>query len=157
MNAIELKSPIGKLTLVADGDALVGVYMENYEVPPAERKPSPVLERAAKQLTEYFAGARESFELKLAPHGTPFQRAVWDALLEIPFGQTVSYAHIARKIGRPAAVRAVGAANGSNPIALIIPCHRVIGSSGALTGYGGGLPRKRWLLGHENRQRALTL
>ena len=157
MNALEMKSPIGTLTLVADGDALVGVYMETYEPPPAERRSTPVLERAAKQLREYFAGERETFELELKPHGTEFQRAVWNALIEIPFGKTVSYAQIAKRIGRPKAVRAVGAANGSNPISLIIPCHRVIGANGSLTGYGGGLPRKQWLLAHENRQRELTL
>ena len=157
MNALEMKSPIGKLTLVADGDALTGVYMENYEVPPAERRTTPVLDRAARQLAEYFGGEREAFDLELDPRGTAFQREVWAALGDVPFGRTVSYAHIARQIGRPKAVRAVGAANGSNPIALIIPCHRVIGANGSLTGYGGGLPRKQWLLAHENRQRALTL
>lgn len=157
MNALEMNTPIGRLTLVANDHALVGVYMENYEVPQATAKTTPLLERAAKQLGEYFAGEREAFDLPLEPQGTAFQRAVWEALTRIPFGQTVSYAHIAKKIGRPNAVRAVGAANGSNPIALIIPCHRVIGSNGALTGYGGGLPRKRWLLGHENRQREMTL
>jgi methylated-DNA-[protein]-cysteine S-methyltransferase len=157
MEAIEMKSPIGKLTLVSEGDALVGVYMESYEPSPAERRPSPVLERAATQLREYFAGTRETFDLELKPRGTEFQRAVWSALAEIPFGQTVSYAHVAKRIGRPGAVRAVGAANGQNPIALIIPCHRVVGSDGSLTGYGGGLPRKKWLLAHESRQGQLTV
>lgn len=157
MNSHELKSPIGKLTLIADGDVLIGLYMEGHPLPDAEPKTTPLLSRAAKQLTEYFAGEREAFDLPLAPRGTDFQRDVWKALERIPFGKTVSYAHIAKQIGRPAAVRAVGAANGSNPISLIIPCHRVIGADGSLTGYGGGLPRKRWLLAHENRQRALTL
>lgn len=157
MESIEMKSPIGTLTLVADGDALVGVYMESYEPPRVERRSTPVLERAATQLREYFAGTRETFDLELQPRGTEFQRAVWSALGEIPFGQTVSYAHIAKRIGRPSAVRAVGAANGQNPIALIIPCHRVVGSDGSLTGYGGGLPRKKWLLAHETRQRELSL
>ncbi|MBL8954533.1 MAG: methylated-DNA--[protein]-cysteine S-methyltransferase [Myxococcaceae bacterium] len=118
---------------------------------------SKLLERAAKQLAEYFAGERETFDLPLEPRGTGFQRAVWKALGEIAFGETVSYAHIAKKIGRPKAVRAVGAANGQNPISLIIPCHRVIGADGSLTGYGGGLPKKKWLLQHETRQRSMTL
>jgi methylated-DNA-[protein]-cysteine S-methyltransferase len=110
-----------------------------------------VLSAAAVQLGEYFAGRRKEFEVPLAPQGTPFQRAVWSELLRIPFGETVSYGEIAARIARPRAVRAVGAANGRNPIALIVPCHRVIGSDGTLTGYGGGLPTKRWLLAHEER------
>ena len=154
MNAIELESPLGKLTLVEDEGVLVGLHFGTH---PAEKKRTPLLERAAAQLGEYFEGRREAFDLPLQPRGTAFQRAVWAALAAIPFGQTVSYAHIARKIGRPKAVRAVGAANGANPIALIIPCHRVIGAGGALTGYGGGLPRKQWLLQHEDRQRTLTV
>jgi methylated-DNA-[protein]-cysteine S-methyltransferase len=157
MNALELKSPIGTLTLVEDEGALIGVYMETYTPPPAERRSTPLLERAAAQLGEYFAGERERFDLPLEPRGTEFQRAVWDALISIPFGATCSYGMIAKRIGRPSAVRAVGAANGSNPIALIIPCHRVIGANGSLTGYGGGISRKRWLLNHENRQPSLTL
>lgn len=158
INAIEMKSPIGMLTLVEDAGALVGVYLESTPTPPeAERRATPLLERAAKQLGEYFEKKRERFELPLDPRGTDFQRAVWKALREIPFGETVSYAHVAKKIGRPSAQRAVGAANGSNPIALIIPCHRVIGANGSLTGYGGGLPRKRWLLAHEMRQQRMTL
>lgn len=102
-----------------------------------------------RQLAEYFAGNRQAFDLKLAPQGTPFQRAVWRALGEIPFGTTCCYADIARRIGRPTAVRAVGAANGRNPVAIVVPCHRVIGRDGSLTGYAGGLDRKRWLLEHE--------
>jgi methylated-DNA-[protein]-cysteine S-methyltransferase len=155
MNAIEMKSPIGSLTLVEDGGALVGVYMETSQPPPAERRSTPLLARAAEQLREYFAGEREKFDLPLEPQGTEFQRAVWSALIDIPFGETCSYAAIAKRVRRPSAVRAVGAANGSNPIALIIPCHRVIGSNGSLTGYGGGISRKRWLLNHENRQASL--
>ena len=104
---------------------------------------------ARRQLTEYFAGDRHEFDLELAPGGTPFQQAVWRALRTIPFGATCSYSDIARRIGRPTAVRAVGAANGRNPIAIVVPCHRVIGRSGALTGYAGGLDRKRRLLEHE--------
>jgi methylated-DNA-[protein]-cysteine S-methyltransferase len=107
---------------------------------------------AVVQLREYFDGARTTFELDLAPQGTEFQRAVWDELLRVPYGATVTYAELARRIGRPNAVRAVGAANGANPIAVVIPCHRVIGSNGTLTGYGGGIERKQWLLAHEGRR-----
>jgi methylated-DNA-[protein]-cysteine S-methyltransferase len=104
------------------------------------------------QLRDYFSGERESFDIPLAPNGTGFQLAVWNALLEIPYGHTVTYAELARRIGRPSAVRAVGAANGANPIPVIIPCHRVIGSNGTLTGYGGGVERKQWLLALEGRR-----
>lgn len=106
-------------------------------------------ESVARQLAEYFAGERRSFELPLEPEGTEFQRAVWDALTAIPYGSTVGYGELARALGRPAASRAVGRANGSNPIPVIVPCHRVIGAQGDLTGYGGGLERKRFLLRHE--------
>lgn len=145
------ESPIGMLHLVADGDALVELALPNAPVPAGTRGKSPVLTAAAKQLREYFAGTRTAFDLPLAPRGTEFQRRVWHALLAIPHGATCSYVDIARAIGAPSASRAVGAANGKNPIAIIVPCHRVIGASGALTGYGGGLPTKRWLLAHERR------
>jgi len=105
--------------------------------------------RARQQLAEYFAGKRRDFDLTLAPRGTEFQQEVWAALRTIPFGATCCYADIAERIGRPSAMRAVGAANGKNPIAIVVPCHRVIGRDGSLTGYGGGLDRKRWLLEHE--------
>jgi methylated-DNA-[protein]-cysteine S-methyltransferase len=108
---------------------------------------------AIEQLRAYFDGERTTFALPLRMSGTPFQRMVWDALLTIPFGTTISYAEQARRIGRPEATRAVGAANGRNPIAIIVPCHRVIGSSGMLTGYGGGLMLKEWLLNHESSMR----
>jgi methylated-DNA-[protein]-cysteine S-methyltransferase len=145
------ESPIGPLTLFATGDALVGLYMgEHGSAPPeATERSTPLLERAGAQLDEYFAGRRRDFDLPLAPAGTEFQRQVWAVLRTIPFGTTWSYAEVARRIGRPRAVRAVGAANGQNPIGIVIPCHRVVGSDGSLTGYGGGLPRKRWLLAHE--------
>ena len=106
----------------------------------------------AQQLFEYFSGKRQVFELDLAPRGTEFQLAVWNALVAIPYGDTISYAELARRIGKPSAVRAVGAANGANPIPVIIPCHRVIGSNGTLTGYGGGIERKQWLLALEGRR-----
>ena len=108
-----------------------------------------MLADAARQLADYFAGTRRAFDLPLAPRGTGFQQVVWRALLAIPYGETCSYGELARAIGRPAASRAVGAANGRNPIAIVIPCHRVIGADGSMTGYGGGLPTKKWLLAHE--------
>jgi methylated-DNA-[protein]-cysteine S-methyltransferase len=108
-----------------------------------------LLDRAARQLDEYFTRRRASFDLPLAPRGTALQREVWAALAEIPIGETRTYADLARRVGRPSAARAVGAANGKNPLSIVIPCHRVIGASGALTGYAGGLDAKRWLLEHE--------
>jgi methylated-DNA-[protein]-cysteine S-methyltransferase len=109
----------------------------------------PALQECVSQLDAYFKGTRREFELELAPEGTPFQQQVWRELLNIPYGRTVSYLDVARAIGNEKAVRAVGAANGQNPISIIIPCHRVIGADGKLTGYGGGLWRKEWLLNHE--------
>jgi methylated-DNA-[protein]-cysteine S-methyltransferase len=157
MNCIEMKSPVGTLTLVEDDGALAGVYLDTYTPPKAERRASPLLDQARAQLNEYFEGKRDDFELPLKLDGTDFQRAVWKALTKIPFGEVRSYADIAKAIGKPTAVRAVGAANGANPIAVIVPCHRVIGSDGSLTGYGGGLPRKKWLLAHENRLPLFTV
>jgi methylated-DNA-[protein]-cysteine S-methyltransferase len=145
-------SPIGPLWLVADEDSLVAI---SWEEESAHRDPQrggteapqhPVLVTAARQLEEYFAGKRKSFELKLHFVGTDFQRKVWNALLTIPFGETRSYGQIAAQIGHPSAIRAVGAANGQNPIPIIAPCHRVVGSTGKLVGFGGGLPRKAHLL-----------
>ena len=108
----------------------------------------------ARQLDEFFSGKRQTFDFPLAPKGSSFQKRVWAELLKIPFGETISYGELARRMGNPAASRAVGRANATNPIALIVPCHRVIGSTGKLTGYGGGLDRKEWLLNHEARWRA---
>jgi methylated-DNA-[protein]-cysteine S-methyltransferase len=110
------------------------------------------LDDLTTQITEYFSGKRKTFTFPLNPRGTPFQLAVWNALLEIPYGDTITYAELAQRIGKPSAVRAVGAANGANPIPVIIPCHRVIGSNGTLTGYGGGIERKQWLLALEGRR-----
>ena len=147
-------SPCGPLTLVADDDALCGLYMHEQRHRPAEqtfgsRGAAEVFERTEAQLAEYFAGHRREFDLPLALRGTPFQRSVWSALLELPHGETASYGELAQLLGKPAAARAVGLANGKNPISIIVPCHRVIGSTGSLTGYGGGLERKRYLLGFE--------
>ena len=150
VNAIIYVSPIGPLTLVSDGDGLVGVHFEGWMLPAAAvNKSDAVLARTARQLDAYFAGQLRTFDLPLAPTGTPFQQRVWSALREIPFGETRSYGQLAKAIGKPSAMRAVGAANGRNPIAIVVPCHRVIGADGSLTGFGGGIERKRFLLSLE--------
>ena len=149
-----VQSPIGRLILASDGAALVGVWMANASPDDASwshlKGDDDVLAQTRGELEEYFDGRRRTFTVPLAPNGTEFQRSVWSALTEIPYGKTISYAELARRLGNEAAVRAVGAANGRNPIPVIVPCHRVIGSDGSLTGFGGGLPRKKWLLQHEN-------
>ena len=138
-----IDSPVGPLTLVERDGALVRLAFGRLRDPsPA----SPLLDHAAAQLREYFAGSRQEFDLPLAPAGTEFQLACWQALAEIPYGETRSYGEQARRIGRPDRARAVGAANGANPIAIILPCHRVIGADGSLVGFGGGLETKRRLL-----------
>ena len=158
----EIDSPIGVLTLRANARGLTGVYMAEHRHSPAARdgwiRDDPALADAHTQLDEYFAGARVTFDLPVdfAGAGTEFQQEVWRALCEIPHAMTISYGELARRIGRPAAVRAVGLANGRNPVSIIVPCHRVIGANGTLTGYGGGLERKRWLLDHEQRRRAAS-
>jgi methylated-DNA-[protein]-cysteine S-methyltransferase len=150
MHITTVDSPIGELTLASDGEGLTGLYMTDQrhrpELPAADGDDDAVLAAAREQLTEYFAGERRDFDLPLKPAGTPFQRAVWEALREIPYGETAGYGELAQRLGRPGAARAVGLANGRNPIAIVVPCHRVIGAAGALTGYGGGLERKRYLL-----------
>jgi len=149
-------TPIDRLVVASDGSAIVGVWMANAE--PEEGSwadrcgTDALLDETRRQLVAYFAGRLRTFDLPLAPNGTDFQRRVWSALQEIPFGSTISYADLARRVSNAAAVRAVGAANGRNPIPIIVPCHRVIGSDGSLTGFGGGLPRKQWLLRHEGVQ-----
>jgi len=150
-------SPVGSLRLVAADEGLVGVYFPEHRrarhLEAEDVSSHPILERTRCELAEYFQGVRAHFEIPLAPAsirgGTEFQHAVWRALLDIPFGETRSYADIARSMGRPSAVRAVGAANALNPISILVPCHRVIGGAGALTGYAGGLEAKQWLLEHE--------
>lgn len=144
-------SPIGSLLLVGDGEAITAVEMEPHR-PAATADASPddgPFRVAVEQLAAYFAGERTDFDLPLAPRGTEFQLRVWAALQAIPYGRTTSYGELAVEIGSPNGSRAVGLANGRNPIAVVIPCHRVIGADGRLTGYGGGLDRKRWLLDHE--------
>jgi len=155
METMIIETPIGALNARVDE---AGRLAELHFDKSADGSGWPAVEApaadwpVAQQLAEYFSGKRTVFELDLAPRGTAFQLAVWNALLAIPYGDTISYAELARRIGKPSAVRAVGAANGANPIPVIIPCHRVIGSNGTLTGYGGGIERKQWLLALEGRR-----
>ncbi|MCI5107739.1 MAG: methylated-DNA--[protein]-cysteine S-methyltransferase [Pseudomonadales bacterium] len=156
-----METPIGKLLLAGDGDKLTllgfpGGSMARRHEPDWKQDPAPFAE-VRQQLEQYFAGQRQQFDLPLAPAGTEFQQRVWSALQEIPFGETWSYGELARHIGKPKASRAVGAANGLNPIPVIIPCHRVIGASGKLTGFGGGLETKRYLLDLESATLAPAL
>jgi methylated-DNA-[protein]-cysteine S-methyltransferase len=141
-------SPIGPLKLVAENSALISLKFLR-EIPDIAPQPDAFLEQVMRQLDEYFRHKRQKFEIALAPKGTPFQIKVWQALLQIPYGQTASYKDIALAIGRPKAFRAVGLANGRNPIPIIIPCHRVIRTNGELGGFSSGLRIKRWLLKHE--------
>jgi len=150
-----MPSPLGELLLTGDGRRLTGLYMSPQPRGRARAagwvRRNDLFAGTRRQLEEYFSGTRRTFSIRLAPAGTDFQQRVWRALRAIPYAATVSYGDIGRAIGNPRGMRAVGLANGRNPIPIIIPCHRVIGSNGALTGYGGGLGRKRWLLGHERR------
>ena len=141
-----IDSPIGPLQLVAEDGALTRIAFPGQHDGALPHGSDPALDTAARQLAEYFAGQRETFALPLQPAGTEFQQRVWAALRAIPFGETRSYAEIASDIGSPASVRAVGAANGRNPLPIVVPCHRVIGSDGSLTGFAGGLDRKETLL-----------
>lgn len=157
-----IESPMGLLTLVATDGVLAGLYMEQQRHRPAEETFGELddvpFDLVRTQLAEYFAGERTEFDLPLAMAGTEFQRSVWAALREIPYGDTVSYGQLADRLGNPNASRAVGLANGRNPIGIIVPCHRVVGSTGDLTGYGGGIERKRALLAFEKgRSGQLTL
>jgi methylated-DNA-[protein]-cysteine S-methyltransferase len=143
-------SPIDPLLLTGQGDALTGLFMsvhaDGLRIDPSWRRDEAALAPVAAQLREYFGGERTAFDVELAPHGTSFQRRVWEALRAIPYGTTISYGELAGRIGTGRESRAVGLANGRNPISIIVPCHRVIGANGSLTGYGGGLERKRALL-----------
>ena len=151
-------APFGPVHVVATDDAIVAIHWcdDVPDVPPCD-SPHPVLDRAAEQLAEYFAGTRSEFDLPLAPRGTPFQQRAWAALREIPYGTTISYGEQARRLGDPNKSRAIGAANGRNPIPIVVPCHRVIGTNGKLTGFAGGLDVKAWLLAHERRTSGQTL
>lgn len=150
-------SPVGPLTLAGHDEVLTHLRMEDQAHPPPGRHDwvhdEQAFPKVVEQLEAYFAGERTEFDVAFELDGTPFQRQVWSALLEIPYGTTASYGDVARRIGKPTAFRAVGLANGRNPVAIIVPCHRVIGSTGTLTGYGGGLDRKRVLLELEGSRR----
>jgi methylated-DNA-[protein]-cysteine S-methyltransferase len=153
MAVLRVPSPVGELTLVASDTALMAVHfptaLESGGEAHAVERGNAVLARARQQLDEYFARTRTTFDLALEPAGSAFQQRVWDVLRAIPYGTTASYSEIARRLGDVRATRAVGAANGQNPIPIIVPCHRVVGAHGELTGFGGGIDRKRWLLEHE--------
>lgn len=152
-----LDSPLGPILLTSDGAQLTGLYLEvsdtvlarvaaAFGTEPETKDDLPLFAATASQLDEYFSGRRQQFDLPLAPYGTDFQRTVWQGLLEIPYGRTANYGELAEAVGRPKAARAVGAANGKNPISIIVPCHRVIGANGSLTGYAWGEDKKRTLL-----------
>jgi methylated-DNA-[protein]-cysteine S-methyltransferase len=166
MNAVThydlVPSPLGTMLLVARDDALAGIYFEGQRYAPAvaadwrRAANHPALAAARAQLAEYFAGGRTEFTLPLASQGTPFQRAVWAAIATVPFGATIAYRELAARAGRPGSVRAAGTATGRNPWTIVVPCHRIVGADGALTGYAGGLDRKRALLALEARGAALA-
>ena len=161
---VTIGSPIGPLTLVAEGGALACIYMHDHRhapdasafgaADPADGPQADVLALTQRQLEEYFDGGRFEFDVPLHMPGTAFQQRVWAGLREIPYGETISYGELARRVGQPNAFRAVGLANGKNPVSIIVPCHRVIGASGRLTGYGGGLDRKQVLLDLERKHAA---
>ena len=151
------ESPHGRMLLVANDKSLTGVYFIGQKYRPSietewrkDERHAPLCQ-AKRELAEYFEGRRTRFTVKVSPHGTPFQRAVWNAIAGVGFGKTIPYAELARRAGRPGSARAVGAATGRNPVGIIVPCHRIVGSNGALTGYAGGLAKKRALLALEGR------
>ena len=144
------KSPIGPLEVAGTEAGILWIEFSRRRAVPAGPA-APCLKECIRQLDEYFAGRRRSFSLRLDLRGTPFQKRVWDELLKIPFGRTVSYKDVAARLGNPRSTRAVGGANHRNPVSIVVPCHRVVGADGGLTGYGGGLWRKEWLLAHENK------
>jgi methylated-DNA-[protein]-cysteine S-methyltransferase len=154
-------TPLGRLLLMARDEHLCGAWFDDQRYSPLidaawrEERDDSLLKEAARQLDGYFSGARNGFDLPLEPAGTPFQKRVWQAIAAIPYGETISYAALAVHAGRPHAVRAAGAATGRNPLSIVVPCHRVVGSNGKLTGYAGGLERKQALLGLEGRQAPL--
>ena len=150
MKEAYIQSPLGITLIEGDGEGVSKIsVLDDKDIKQSETIPQE-LQEAARQLQEYFNGTRTDFSFKLNPHGTDFQKKVWNALLEIPFGKTTSYQDLSIKLGDIKAIRAVAGANGKNPLWIVVPCHRVIGSDGSLTGYAGGLWRKKWLLQHEN-------
>ena len=156
MTRTGFETPLGYAILEGDENGLSRVYVAEYKPKFSETIPEP-LQQAEVQLKEYFFGKRETFNLKINPEGTDFQKKVWELLLKIPFGKTSSYLELSKEFGNTKAIRAVAAANGRNPLWIIVPCHRVIGSDGSLTGYAGGLWRKKWLLEHEQPQKQQSL
>jgi len=156
MYTTTLLTPLGTAVITGNEDGIASIHCGHEPVEESPLVPG-VLRRGAQQLEEYLTGQRKTFTIPLRPQGTPFQRAVWQLLQEIPFGKTISYLELARRLGDERAIRAVASANGKNPIWILIPCHRVIGSNGDLTGYAGGLWRKQWLLDHERPQKQLSL
>lgn len=156
METAFIQTPLGTAQLMGNGEGLTHITVLNTPQKQTDIIPE-VLEDAVYQLQEYFEGRRQTFSLVLNPEGTPFQKKVWQALLNIPFGKTVSYLELSKTLGDPKAIRAVAAANGKNPLWIVVPCHRVIGSDGSLTGYAGGLFRKQWLLEHESPYKQQSL
>jgi methylated-DNA-[protein]-cysteine S-methyltransferase len=163
LNTITMSSPVGELRLIASERGLRAILwgaedaarIASVDDADLVEGHTPLLDRAVTQLEEYFAGTRRDFDLPLDPQGTPFQQSAWMVLRTIPYGRTMSYGEQARKLGDPNKARAVGAANGKNPLSIVVPCHRVIGSTGDLTGFGGGLEAKSWLLDHERQPRLI--
>ncbi len=149
MQTAFIQSPLGTTKIVGDANGIAEISVLNVPVEASAKIPKE-LKQAARQLSEYFDGKRSEFDLKLNPKGTEFQQKVWSELLHIPFGKTVSYMDITKKLGDVKAIRAVASANGKNPLWIVVPCHRVIGTDGSLTGYAGGLWRKKWLIEHES-------
>ena len=144
------ESPIGPLEVAGTEEGILSIEFSDRRAIPAG-PPDPCLKECLRQLEEYFQGTRRTFSLRLDLRGTPFQKRVWSELLKVPFGRTVAYRDIAAALGNPRATRAVGGANHRNPVSIVVPCHRVVGANGSLTGYGGGLRRKEWLLAHEKK------
>lgn len=151
------RSPIGSISVATNDNGILSISFLDNDESFAPEYHSGIVEMVLRQLDEYFSGTRTTFDLPLAPDGTEFEQRVWKELLSVKFGETASYLDIAKKLNSTGAIRAVGRANGANPIAIIIPCHRIVGSDGTLTGYSGGLRRKRWLLDHEARIAGTTL
>ena len=156
METAFIHTPLGIAKLLGDESGLTSITVLNDDIPASTIIPE-LLEDTVYQLQEYFKGTRDSFSLSLNPHGTDFQKRVWSALQDIPYGKTVSYLELSKTLGDVKAIRAVAAANGKNPLWIVIPCHRVIGSDGSLTGYAGGLHRKKWLLNHESPAKQQSL
>lgn len=158
MNKAIFETPVGTAVIEGDENGISRISISEDALPASEEIPVP-LQKAVMQLKQYFAGERENFELKLNPEGTDFQKQIWEKLQAIPYGRTTSYLDLSKEFGNIKAIRAVAAANGKNPLWIVVPCHRVIGSDGSLTGYAGGLWRKKWLLEHEHpsKQQSLEL